>query len=193
MHSLKELGYADYYYLDKDRIYNAKNDRYLKEVSKYRYKLMTKEGNAKSITMKEIYFRLFGEVFCKDNIKRLDGEVFKEIEGSNKQYYVSNYGRIISYMGNDAKILKPTITKNGYERLQIVIDGKKYNKFIHSLVAAAWLGQPKNLEQEIHHIDLCKTNNRADNLQYLSKTEHIKKHIKGVIENECAESEENLH
>ena len=41
--------------LDKYKIYNSKNKNYIKEASEYRYKLKTKEGIYKSITLKEIY------------------------------------------------------------------------------------------------------------------------------------------
>lgn len=85
-------------------------------------------------------------MFCKDDIERLEGEEFKEIANTNGNYLVSNYGRVISYKSNHAVVLKPTVSPKGYERLQIIIDGKKYNKFVHCLVAAAWLGKPKNLE-----------------------------------------------
>lgn len=177
MVNLSVLGFADCYYLDVDKIYNAKRKIYMKEVSEYRYKIMTKEGKKKSVTIKEIYRRLYNKVFCVDDIKRLDGEEFREIEGTEGNYLVSNYGRVISYFSNHAIILKPTITPKGYERLQIIIEGRKYNKFVHRLVAEAWLGNPKSLEQEIHHKDFNQRNNKSDNLEYLDKNEHVKKHI----------------
>lgn len=177
MQCLDSLGFLDYYYLDVDRIYNAKRKQYMKEVGEYRYKIRTSEGITKSVTIKEIYKKLYNKVFCKDDIERIEGEEFREIEGTGGNYLVSNYGRVISYIGNHAIILKPTITPKGYERLQIIIDGKRYNKFVHSLVAAVWLGQPQSLEQEIHHKDFNTKNNRYTNLEYLNKNEHIKKHI----------------
>ena len=136
MQSIKELGFKDYYYLDNDKIYNKNKNKYVKEVGEYRYKLKTNNNNYKSITIKEIYKRLFNKVFCKDNIKLLDGEIFKEIKETSGNYEVSNLGRVKSKIGNHAIILKPYITPKNYERLQIYINGKKYSKFIHSLVAS---------------------------------------------------------
>ena len=176
MHSLSALGFADYYYLKDNKIYNSKRKQFMKEVSEYRYKLRTKEGTNKSITLKEIYKKIYGKVFCIDNIERLENEEFREIEGTCGIYLVSNYGRVISYISNHAILLKPTITNKGYERLQIIIDGQRYNKFVHSLVAMTWLGKPNNLEQEIHHKDFNRQNNNYKNLQYVSTSEHAKIH-----------------
>lgn len=185
MQCLDILGFMDCYYLDIDKIYNAKRKQYMTEVGEYRYKIRTTEGTVKSITIKEIYKRLYNKVFCKDDIERLEGEEFREIEGTEGNYLVSNYGRVISYISNHAMILKPTITPKGYERLQITIEGQRYNKFVHSLVAAAWLGQPQSLEQEIHHKDFNQRNNNYNNLQYVYKNEHVKKHEERREKEQC--------
>lgn len=177
MQCLDILGFSDCYYLDNDKIYNIKRKQYVKEVAEYRYKLRTKDGRTKSITIKEIYKKLYNTVFCIDNIVRLENEEFKEIEGTKGNYYVSNFGRVISYTANHAIVMKPTVTNKGYERLQIVIDGKRYNKFVHCLVAMTWLGKPQNLEQEIHHKDFNQRNNNCNNLQYIDSVEHVKLHV----------------
>lgn len=176
MENLGKIGLAEYYFLDNKKIYNSKKKTYVKEASEYRYKLKTKEGIYKSITLKEIYKRLFNEVFCIDNIELLENEIFKEIEGTCGNYEASNLGRIKSKMGNYARILKPYITKKGYARLHIYIEGQKYGKFVHSLVASAWLKEPINLDYEIHHKDFNSLNNAASNLEYISKIQHHKKH-----------------
>ena len=50
MKCLDSLGFLDYYYLDVDRIYNAKRKQYMKEVREYRYKKRTSEAITKSVT-----------------------------------------------------------------------------------------------------------------------------------------------
>ena len=48
-------GYCDYYYLTNDgKVYNNITKKYLK-LDKYNYRLMTKQGIAKKITLKELY------------------------------------------------------------------------------------------------------------------------------------------
>lgn len=185
MESLESLGFEDYYYLDGYRIYNAKRKKYLKEISEYRYKLTTKEGNKRSVTLKEIYRKLYNKVFCIDDIQNLEGEEYKEIEGTNGNYYVSNMGNVKSCISNHAILLKPTVTPKGYERLQIIINGQKYNKFVHSLVAEMWLGKPQSLEQEIHHKDFNQRNNNSNNLEYLNKYEHVRKHVERREREQC--------
>lgn len=176
MQCLKDLGFEEYYYLDNDKIYNKKRQAYVKEVSEFRYRLKVNKGKYQSISMKEIYRRLFNKVFCKDNIKLLENESFKEIKDTNGNYEVSNLGRVKSKANNHAIILKSQITKNGYARLQLSIEGRRYSKLVHCLVAEVWLDQPQSLEYEVHHIDGNKLNNSVSNLEYLSKIEHYKKH-----------------
>lgn len=178
MYCLNEIGLAEYLYLDGDNIYSSKTNKYLKQCAEGRYRLYTLDRKQKNISLKEIYKELFDTVYCFDDIELLENEEFREIEGTNGNYEVSNYGRVKSKIGAKARILKPTITPKKYERLQIVIDGKIYNKFVHCLVASAWLDKPKNLEYEIHHKDFNSLNNNADNLQYISKIEHINIHNK---------------
>lgn len=193
MQSLKELGFAEYYYLDNDKVFNANSNRYVKEVGEYRYKLKNNEGIYKSVTLKEIYKKLFNSVFCKDDIELLEGESFREIAETGGNYEASNLGRIKSKCSNHAIILKPYVTPKGYERLQLWIEGQKINKFVHALVAATWLEQPQSLEVEIHHKDFNSLNNAASNLEYLSKMQHVKKHAerRKAINNECSKSEED--
>lgn len=186
MQCLDVLGFMDCYYLDIDKIYNAKRKQYMTEVGEYRYKIRTKDGIAKSITIKEIYKRLYNKVFCIDDIERFEGEEFREVEGTEGNYLVSNYGRVISYISNHAIILKPTITPKGYERVQLCLEGQKVNKFVHTLVCMTWLGEPKSIDCEIHHKDNCGLNNNIENLCYVTRQEHIKIHTKMRKDNKNA-------
>lgn len=174
---LKELGFADYYYLDDTRIYNQQKKEYVKEVAEFRYRLNTIDGKRKSITMKEIYKRLFNQVFCIDNTPLLENEEYRLIDGTNGNYAISNKGNVKSFIGNHAAILSPFYTKEGYLRVQLYIDGKRYNKFVHVLVCGAFLEPPKSLDYEIHHIK-GKDNNNIESLMYISKSEHRKIHSK---------------
>ena len=193
MYSIKELGFADYYYLDNDKIYNSRTKRHQKG-NNYSYLLVTTDRKKKKITIKEIYRKLFNKVFCIDNIELLENEVFKEIKGTEGLYYVSNKGRVKSYNGYKAIILKPTITKKNYARLQICINGVRYNKFVHSLVANAFLEQTSDIRHEVHHIDFNSLNNNANNLKFLSREEHRKIHNKKRRKNyEFCKSENSVY
>ena len=169
-------GFADQYLLDRSgNVYDTKSERWMIR-DRNNYKLLDQAGKRKSISQKRLYELVYDQPFCIDEIEVWEGEVFKEIPYTEGKYYCSNLGRIKSYEGYTAKILKPSETKKGYLRVQIKQEGKLINKFVHSLVASVWLDKPASLDLEIHHTDFNKKNNRSDNLQYLTKIQHIQKH-----------------
>lgn len=95
-------------------------------------------------------------------------ETWKEIEGYNGKYEVSNLGRIKSYMKDsiNGKILKGTKDWKGYSKCTLT-DGSGKIKiwFVHRLVALAFIPNPFNLPQ-VNHIDENKANNNVDNLEW---------------------------
>lgn len=94
-------------------------------------------------------------------------EVWKDIEGYEGIYQVSNLGNVKSLnyvrMGIE-KVLKPKKHNKGY--LQVQLTAKKDKTFtIHRLVAKAFIPNPDNLPL-INHKDENKQNNRAENLEW---------------------------
>ena len=82
-------------------------------------------------------------------------------------YYVSNMGRVKSYRyPNKGRILVGVLDKDGYKRVLLrSIDGARVTKFIHRLVAEAFLSNPNNFSM-INHKDENRQNNRVDNLEW---------------------------
>lgn len=170
-------GFCEYYYLLEDgRIYNKNKNKYIEAGKNHKFRLKQLDGNFKTITLRSIYKLVYDKYYCKDTIKDLIDEEWKEIEDTNGLYFVSNMGRIKSLQHYEAIILKPTITKYGYERLDIVQEGQRSSKFVHCLVAAAFLEKPDSTEMQIHHINFIKSDNAAANLQYLTPIKHAKIH-----------------
>lgn len=90
-------------------------------------------------------------------------EIWKDIEGYEGLYQVSNMGRVKSVRKNI--ILKNKIESNGYERVHLY-KNKGYKHFlIHRLVANAFIPNTDNLPQ-VNHKDENKANNRVDNLEW---------------------------
>ena len=170
-------GYAEcYYLLDDGRIYNTDTGKYIEANSRHQYKLKTLDNKYKSVSIKSLYYLIYKKQYCKDDIEILKGEVWKEIEETNGLYFISNKGRVKSYQGYNAILLKPFKTRGGYCRVDIVQYGKRVSKLVHRLTAAAFLPLPKSIDYQLHHKDFDVDNNSADNLEWLSCKEHSKKH-----------------
>lgn len=89
-------------------------------------------------------------------------EIWKDIEGYEGLYQVSNMGRVKS-LKNDI-ILKPYILR-GYEKVLLYKNKKRKHFQIHRLVAMAFIPNPDNKPQ-VNHKDENKTNNCVDNLEW---------------------------
>ena len=148
-------GFKDYYYLTEDgQIYNAKTLTYLTP-GRSSYKLQAEDGQRRSISLSSLYALVYEKKLIQDDIERLDGEIFREIPGSEGKYLISNYGRCISYnQGSSAKLLTPICNNaGGYLRVSVKINGSFKKKLLHQLVAEAFCEKPEGASLQIHHID----------------------------------------
>jgi hypothetical protein len=101
-------------------------------------------------------------------------EEWRKIEGF-PSYTVSNLGRVRSIKREQAVILK--VFKNNYGYLQVCLyneNNKKCGRYIHRLVASAFISNYEN-KPEVNHIDGNKANNSVNNLEWNTDSEN-KKH-----------------
>lgn len=100
----------------------------------------------------------------------------KEFEG----YYQSDeYGNIKSVRSN--KLLSAS-TKKPYLGVTLCVDGKKYYKSPHRIVAEHFVPNPEN-KPEVNHLDGNKHNNYYKNLAWSTKKENKQHAIKtGLVE-----------
>lgn len=96
-------------------------------------------------------------------------EVWKDIEGYEGLYEISNKGNVKSLVNNNGvareKILKPFIDSYGYEKVRLCKNKTSKIYFVHRLVAQAFIENPNNYPC-INHKDECKTNNVVTNLEW---------------------------
>jgi hypothetical protein len=92
-------------------------------------------------------------------------EVWKDVNGYEGLYQVSNLGRVKSFIQNREHILSPAKTKKGYLYVRLFKNDKRINFRVHRLVALAFIPNTKKLES-INHKNEAKTDNRADNLEW---------------------------
>lgn len=95
-------------------------------------------------------------------------EYWRPVVGYEGLYEVSNLGRVKSLNYNRTgkeKIMSPVVFK-GYYRVLFNCRGKgRKQKFVHRLVAEAFIPNPDNLPQ-VNHKDENKLNNCVDNLEW---------------------------
>lgn len=91
-------------------------------------------------------------------------EEFRGIEGFENYYQVSNYGRVI---GIRNKILSAYDNGHGYVGVNLCVKSKLYHKYLHRLVAEAFIPNPNNYP-EINHISENTYDNFVSNLEWCS-------------------------
>lgn len=97
-------------------------------------------------------------------------EIWKDIEGFEGVYQVSNLGRVKRV--TTGRVLKPCRIKTAYLQVGLYKQGSASKKLIHRLVAQAFIPNPEN-KPEVNHIDEGKTNNMASNLEWSTSKENI--------------------
>lgn len=96
----------------------------------------------------------------------------------NDKYYISSKGRIATYKGKQDKY---GILYSEEKTTQISlygtwgINGASFT--VHRLVACYFNYKPYRYKMDVHHINGNKRDNRVENLEFLSRTEHYYREI----------------
>ena len=108
-------------------------------------------------------------------------EIWRGIIGLEKYGEVSSLGRvrskdrIVNNNGTDSlikgKIKKATDNGLGYLQVRFEIDTKVYRKYVHVMVAEAFICN-EHKKPQVNHIDGDKSNNRVDNLEWCTAKEN---------------------
>ena len=103
-----------------------------------------------------------------------ENEVWRDVLGFEGIYQVSNKGNIFSVdrivRGKKwgGRTLKPRPHRNGYLQVELYKNSIRKKKYIHRLVAEAFLPNPNGFP-EINHKDEIKTNNCVENLEWCTR------------------------
>ena len=121
-------------------------------------------------------------------------EEWKDIEGYYRLYQVSDLGRVKSLKRpidrgqrgiiiKEESIIKPQ-NKKGYLQVGLRKSGQSQKYFsVHRLVAKAFIENPKN-KKTVNHKNFIKTDNRKDNLEWLTYKEQISHAIDNNVFNQ---------
>lgn len=100
------------------------------------------------------------------------------------RYWVTDHGRVFSLVKGVLE-LSPTPNKKGYLCAFLYRDSDRdpqlparWGRYVHELVALAFLGPRPvvpGVAYQIDHVDGDKTNNSAANLQYVTRSENIRR------------------
>jgi len=112
------------------------------------------------------------------NVRMNEEEIWKDIDGYEGIYQVSNMGRVKSLERLSIqkhlvpeKILNGFIHGYGYPVVDLYKDGVRKRYYVHRLVATAFVPNPRNLN-EVDHLDRNTSNCRADNLRWCTHVEN---------------------
>lgn len=91
-------------------------------------------------------------------------------------YDATEGGSIVStssnWRGYGAREMRQHLSKDGYLRVRLTVDGRRKWHSVHRLVCRAFHGEQPSPNHEVRHIDGSRDNNRASNLAWGTKSEN---------------------
>lgn len=140
----------------------------------YKNKMSAIELAKKFLVSKQAIYRVVNNEKYHCQSDESTRENWRQVKGWNS-YFVSDSGFVKSYKKNklNGRLLTIHNHKDGYLTVDLSIGRKAYQKFVHRLVAEAFIPNPNNKKQ-VNHIDGDKRNNHVSNLEWSTRSENMR-------------------
>ena len=103
----------------------------------------------------------------------LKNEQWRDIDGYDGAYQVSDLGRVRSLKFGKVRVLRTGNDRKGYLCVGLCKDGKQKSYKVHRLVAQAFIPNDDESKTQINHINEVKSDNRVSNIEWCTPQYNI--------------------